>query len=57
MTANITYNDMLIFLGKFKTHCITNNSEYEFNHFKNWVKKNFSVVVDYDSENPIRVDM
>jgi hypothetical protein len=47
------------YLGMFKTHCAVEQSQYEFNHFVNWLKKNHSIEIrPYIAEAWIeRVDM
>lgn len=62
IVADVSADEMRVLLSKFKTHCAIDSrngerSEYEYNHFVNWVKKYHSIVIKYVSENAIRVDM
>jgi len=45
-------------LGEFKTHCVIAGSQYEFNHFVNWLRKNYQIEVEqFSNDRPARVDM
>ena len=48
---------MRILLTIFKTHCVTEGSAYEFNHFMNWLKKHYGVLVSFVPDDPVRIDM
>lgn len=57
VSANLTTDQMRIFLGAFKTHCAIEGSAYEFNHFVNWLKKNYGIKIEYTDTTFQRVDM
>jgi hypothetical protein len=55
--ANLKPDEMRVMLSMFKTHCAVEGSMYEFNHFKNWLKKNHNTVLEYENTVPVRIDM
>ena len=57
LSCELNLDQMRICLGMFKTHCAEENSEYEFNHFRNWLKKNSNVSINFEDEMRFRVDM
>lgn len=44
-------------LSKFKTHCAVNGSDYQINHFGNWLNKYHGITMRFVTTNATRVDM
>ena len=54
----VDIDDIRARLSEFKTHCVVEKKAYEFNHFVNWLNKNFSdVTIVGDRNVDGRVDM
>jgi hypothetical protein len=58
ITVGLDIDDLRSYISEFKTHCAIDNSAYEYNHFVNWLKKNYNIKISfYQSERVDRVDM
>jgi hypothetical protein len=57
VTAPISSDRMRVLLSVFKTHCVQQGKEYEFNHFANWLRKYHDINMEYVEEDAIRIDM
>lgn len=56
--ADIEVAHMQMFLSEFRTHCAVEGKAYEFNHFKNWLKRYKDLELKYQEVTPaMRVDM
>lgn len=51
-------DELRVSLSLFKTHCAESDKEYEFNHYKNWLRLNAGIEITYsDISRAVRVDM
>lgn len=58
VVINVGITDLRNYLGEFKTHCRLQGSQYEFNHFVNWLRKEKNIEVEqFRADQIIRVDM
>jgi hypothetical protein len=57
IVCHLTLNELRLYLAEFKTHCAIEGSQYEFNHFVNWIAKNYRIPVEYEKFSSERVDM
>ena len=57
VSAPIVADGLRILLSLFKTHCVQQGKEYEFNHFANWLRKYHDVNLVYTDTEAIRIDM
>jgi hypothetical protein len=55
--ANTSPDRMRVLLSIFRTHCVTQGKAYEFNHFMNWLKKYYSIILTYTDSDSVRIDM
>lgn len=55
--SGVSDGEMRILLSIFKTHCATEGTSYEYNHFVNWVKKYHDIDIEYAQKEPTRIDM
>lgn len=50
-------NHVRALLSKFKTHCMVDRSDYQINHFGNWLNKYHSITMRFVTTNATRIDM
>jgi len=53
----VELNTMRTYISEFRTHCIVEGSQYEFNHFGNWLKKYKGISIVFSNPIVYRVDM
>jgi len=46
VTADIGIDELRSLLSAFKTHCIIDDSDYQYNHFVNWIRKYHGVSIN-----------
>lgn len=57
-TADCNLWQMQAMVSEFRTHCIVERKQYEFNHFVNWANKYKNIQIKYtDLTDGQRVDM
>jgi len=57
VVGDIDLTELQVLLCKFKTHCVVDETAYEFNHFVNWVKKYYGISLTKQSGTIYRLDM